>query len=155
MWGIEYITKRIKEKKRNRAILKKVIPINELTAVVVDLCIKIHSRIGPGCFEKVYEEILYYELTKLGFNVQRQLLLPIQYNELLIKNAYKIDLLVEDKLVLELKSLFPLPPVYFNQIHTHLSLLNLKHGMLINFKMPLMKDGIHRVFNNSGREEMS
>lgn len=155
MWGIEYITKRIKEKKRNRAILKKVIPINELTAVVVDLCIKIHSRIGPGCFEKVYEEILYYELTKLGFNVQRQILLPIQYNELLIKNAYKIDLLVEDKLVLELKSLFPLPPVYFNQIHTHLSLLNLKHGMLINFKMPLMKDGIHRVFNNSGREEMS
>lgn len=135
--------------------MKKVIPINELTAVVVDLCIKIHSRIGPGCFEKVYEEILYYELTKLGFNVQRQLLLPIQYNELLIKNAYKIDLLVEDKLVLELKSLFPLPPVYFNQIHTHLSLLNLKHGMLINFKMPLMKDGIHRVFNNSGREEMS
>lgn len=135
--------------------MKKVIPINELTAVVVDLCIKIHSRIGPGCFEKVYEEILYYELTKLGFNVQRQILLPIQYNELLIKNAYKIDLLVEDKLVLELKSLFPLPPVYFNQIHTHLSLLNLKHGMLINFKMPLMKDGIHRVFNNSGREEMS
>jgi GxxExxY protein len=134
--------------------LKKSIPINELTAIVVDLCIKIHSRIGPGCFERVYEEILYYELTKLGFKVQRQLLLPIQYDELYIKDAYKIDLLVEDKLVLELKSLFPLPPVYFNQIHTHLSLLNLKHGMLINFKVPLMKDGIHRVFNNFGHEEL-
>jgi GxxExxY protein len=135
--------------------LKKSIPINELTAIVVDLCIKIHSRISPGCFERVYEEILYYELTKLGFKVQRQLLLPIQYDELYIKDAYKIDLLVEDKLVLELKSLFPLPPVYFNQIHTHLSLLNLKHGMLINFKVPLMKEGIHRVFNNFGREELT
>ena len=135
--------------------MKRSIPINELTAIVVDLCIKIHSRIGPGCFERVYEEILYYELTKLGFKVQRQLLLPIQYDELYIKDAYKIDLLVEDKLVLELKSLFPLPPVYFNQIHTHLSLLNLKHGMLINFKVPLMKEGIHRVFNNFGREELT
>ena len=135
--------------------MNRSIQINELTAFVVDLCIKIHSKIGPGCFEKVYEEILYYELTKRVFKVQRQLLLPIQYEELYIKDAYKIDLLVENKLVLELKSLYPLPPVYFNQIHTHLSLLNLKHGMLINFKVPLMKDGIHRVFNNFGREELT
>lgn len=135
--------------------MKKSISINELTGIVINLCIKIHSRIGPGCFERVYEEILYYELTKLGFKVDRQLLLPIQYDELYIKDAYKIDLLIEDKLVLELKSLFPLPPVYFNQIHTHLSLLNLKHGMLINFKVPLMKEGVHRVFNNFGKEELT
>jgi GxxExxY protein len=128
--------------------------INELTGVVVDLCIKIHSRIGPGCFERVYEEILYYELTKLGIKVERQLLLPIEYDDLFIKDAYKIDLLIDNKLVLELKSIHPLPPVYFNQIRTHLSLLNLKHGMLINFKVELMKDGIHRVFNNFGREEL-
>jgi GxxExxY protein len=128
--------------------------INELTAIVVDLCIKIHKKIGPGCFERVYEEILYYELTKLGLKVQRQLLLPIQYEELYIKDGYKIDLLIEGKLVTELKSLHPLPPVYFNQIQTHLSLLNLKYGMLINFKVPLMKDGIHRVFNNIGKEEL-
>ena len=134
--------------------MKKSIPINELTAIVVDLCIKIHSKIGPGCFERVYEEILYYELTKMGFKVLRQLLLPIEWDELYIKDAYKIDLLVEDKLVIELKSLFPLPPVYFNQIHTHLSLTNHKHGMLINFKVPLMKEGIHRVFNNFGKEEL-
>jgi GxxExxY protein len=128
--------------------------INELTAVVVDLCIKIHSRVGPGCFEKVYEEILYYELVKLGYKVERQLLLPIEYDELFIKDAYKLDLLVEKMLILELKSLYPLPPVYFNQIRTHLSLLNLKHGMLLNFKVVLMKDGIHRVFNNFGRERL-
>ena len=129
--------------------------INELTRIVVDLCIKIHSRIGPGCFERVYEEILYYELTKLGLIVERQLLLPIEYDELFIKDAYKIDLLVENKLLLELKSVYPLPSVYFNQIRTHLSLLNLKHGMLINFKVELMKNGIHRVFNNFGREELA
>ena len=126
--------------------------INELTGIVVDLCIKIHSKIGPGCFERVYEELLYYELTKLGLKVQRQLLLPIQYEELNIENAYKLDLLVEDKLVLELKTVYPLPPVFFKQIRTQLSLLELKYGMLLNFKVELMKDGIHRVFNNFGRE---
>jgi GxxExxY protein len=67
--------------------------INELTAVVVDLCIKIHTKIGPGCFERVYEEILYYELIKLGYKVERQLLLPINWDKLHIKDAYKIDLL--------------------------------------------------------------
>ncbi|MEK7227018.1 MAG: GxxExxY protein [Bacteroidota bacterium] len=134
---------------------KRPIPINELTEIVIGLCIKIHSRVGPGCFERVYEEILYYELTKLGLQVKRQLLLPIDYDELHIKDAYKIDLLIEDKLVVELKSKHPLPPVDFNQIHTHLSLTNLKHGLLINFKVSLMKEGIHRVFNNFGREELT
>ena len=125
--------------------------INILTGIVVDLCIKIHSKIGPGCFERVYEEILYYELTKLGIEVKRQLLLPIDYEELHIERAYKLDLLVEEKLILELKTLHPLPTVSFDQIRTHLSLLNLKYGMLLNFKVSLMKDGIHRVFNNHGR----
>ena len=125
--------------------------INILTGIVIELCIKIHSKIGPGCFERVYEEILYYELTKLGFKVERQILLPIVYEELKIENAYKLDLLVEDMLVIELKSLSPLPPVYFKQIRTQLSLINLKNGMLLNFKVELMKEGIHRVYNNNGR----
>jgi GxxExxY protein len=128
--------------------------IDKLTGIVVDICIRIHSKIGPGCFERVYEELLYYELTKLGLKVQRQLLLPIQYEELNIENAYKLDLLVEDKLVLELKTVYPLPPVYFKQIRTQLSLLELKYGMLLNFKVELMKEGIHRVFNNFGRESL-
>lgn len=128
--------------------------INKLTGTVVDLCIKIHNRVGPGCFERVYEEVLYYELCKFGFDVKRQLLLPIDWEELHIENAYKLDLLVENKLVIELKSIHPLPSVYFNQLRTQLSLLNLKHGMLVNFKVELMKEGIHRVFNNFGKEEM-
>jgi len=69
--------------------------INKLTGIIVDLCIKIHNRIGPGCFERVYEEALYYELTKLKIEVKRQLLLPIHYDELHIQNAYKLDLLVK------------------------------------------------------------
>ena len=81
--------------------------INKLTGVVVDLCIKIHSKTGPGCFERVYEEILYYELNKLAIKVMRQVLLPIKYEELYIDNAYKLDLLVDDQLVLELKSVHP------------------------------------------------
>lgn len=73
------------------------------------------ARLAPGCFEKVYEEILYHELIKLGCKVQRQILLPIQYDELYISNAYKLDLIIEDMLVLESKSVYPLPPVYFKQ----------------------------------------
>ena len=75
--------------------------INELTGLVSKICIKIHSAIGPGCFEKVYEEILYYELTKLGLYVERQLLLPIEYETMKIKNTYKVDLPVENSLVVE------------------------------------------------------
>jgi GxxExxY protein len=128
--------------------------INELTGIVVDCCIKIHTRIGPGCYERVYEEVLYYELSRQGLKIDRQLLLPIRYDALLIKRAYKIDLVVENMLILELKSAHPLHPVFFNQVRTQLSLMNLKHGMLLNFKVQLMKDGIHRVFNNSGREKL-
>ena len=135
-------------------VIKRPIPINELTEIIIGLCIKIHSRVGPGCFERVYEEILYYELIKLGLKVLRQLMLPLDYEELHIKDSYKLDLFIENKLVVELKSVFPLPPVYFKQVHTYISLLNLKHGMLINFKVPTMKEGIHRVFNNFGKEEL-
>ncbi len=127
--------------------------INALTSLIIGLCIKIHSRIGPGCFEAVYEEILYYELCKLGILAHRQTYLPIEYETLHVDKAYKLDLIVENKLVLELKSVYPLPSVYFKQLKTQLGLLNLKHGMILNFKVELMKGGIHRVFNKMGREE--
>jgi GxxExxY protein len=75
----------------------------------------------------VYEEILYYELTKLGIKVERQIIMPISWDDLDLPKAFKLDLLVDDKLILELKSVFPLPIVYFKQIKSHLSLMNLKH----------------------------
>ena len=81
--------------------------INELTGIVINKCIKIHSKMGPGCFERVYEELLYYELTKTGLGVIRHILLPIDYEDLHIERAYNLDLLVEEMLVLELKTLCP------------------------------------------------
>ena len=128
--------------------------INKLTGLIVDLCVKIHSKIGPGCFEKVYEEILYYELCKARIICHRQLFLPIQYETLNIENAYRLDLLVDNKLILELKSVASMPSVYFKQLKTQLGILNLKHGMILNFKVNLMKEGIHRVYNNVGYEEL-
>ena len=130
----------------------KFTTISDLTATIIKTCIKIHEKYGGACFERVYEEILYYELCKLGIKVIRQVMLPIQHEELFVKDAYKIDLLVEDRLIVELKSVFPLPSVYFKQVHTQLTLTKLKHGMLINFKVSRMVEGIHRVFNNDGNE---
>jgi GxxExxY protein len=93
-------------------------------------------------------------LVKAGFEVKRQILLPIEWEELLIERAYKLDLLVENKLVLKLKTKFPLPTVSFDQIGGCFSLLGLKYGILLNFKVSLMMDGIHRVFNNGGCEDL-
>ena len=126
--------------------------IEELIKKIIGLAIKIHSKVGPGCFEKVYEEILYYELQKEGIATYRQLVLPITYEDWHIENAYKLDLLVDNKIVVELKSVFPLHPIYFKQLKTQLSLLNLKNGLILNFKTELMKDGIHRVYKNFGDE---
>src|SRR3954454_17026753 len=119
--------------------------INFLTGAVVDCCIKIHTAIGPGCFEKVYEEILSYELTKRNISYVWQIMLPIKYDTLKIPDAYKIDLLIEEKIIVEIKCVENILPVHFKQVNTYLKLSNLKHGMLLNFKVDLMKDGIHRV----------
>lgn len=123
--------------------------------MVTNCCFKIHSRIGPGCLEKVYEEILYYELSRLGLHIERQVYFPIEYDELFISKGFRLDLFVEKCLPLELKSCHPLPPVFFDQLRTQLVLLKLKNGMLLNFKVPLMKNGIHRIFNNHGHDFFS
>jgi GxxExxY protein len=122
--------------------------IDELTGIVLDQCLKIHKHIGPGCFERVYEELLNYHLDKKGIKVYRQVMLPLSYEELLIKDAYKLDLLIEDKLIIEVKSLERIGPVHFMQVMTYLKLTNLKNGVLVNFNVDLIKNGFHRVFNN-------
>jgi GxxExxY protein len=124
--------------------------VNQLTGIVLDACIKIHTEIGPGCFERVYEETLYYELIKRDLYVERQLLMPIQYEELAIYDAYRIDLLLENKVVIEIKSIERIAPVHFKQVMTYLKLSKLKNGLLLNFNVEWMKEGFHRVFNNDG-----
>ena len=124
--------------------------IEKLTGVVLDACIKIHTKIGPGCFEKVYEEVLYHELYKRQLYIERQVIMPILYDDLLISDAYRIDILVENKLILEIKSVEKVIPVHFKQLRTYLNLMQLKNGILLNFNVEWMKFGFHRVFNNVG-----
>ncbi|MBI5858112.1 MAG: GxxExxY protein [Sphingobacteriales bacterium] len=124
--------------------------INVLTGIVLDACIKIHTTIGPGCFEKVYEEALYYELATKNIFTERQILMPISYEQLFIEDAYRIDLVAEKKLIIEIKSVERLAPVHFKQVMTYLKLSGLKNGLLLNFNVEWMKDGFHRVFNNDG-----
>ena len=124
--------------------------INAITGIVLDSCIKIHTAIGPGCFEKVYEETLNYELCQRGLDVQRQRLMPICYEKLSIKDAYKMDLLVEKKLIIEIKSVERLTPLHFKQVMTYLKLSGIKNGLLLNFNVDRMKEGFNRVFNNAG-----
>jgi GxxExxY protein len=125
---------------------------NQITGLIIDRCIKIHSLIGPGCIERVYEELLFYELNKLGLNVTKQLSMPLRYETLCINNAYTLDLLVENKVIIEIKSVENILPLHYKQVTTYLKLMELKHGILLNFKVDLMKNGIHRVFNNFGYE---
>jgi GxxExxY protein len=119
-----------------------------LRALFLDICIKIHTKVGPGCFEKLYEEALYYELVQNKIRVERQILLSINYEELTVEDSYKVDLVVADRLIIEVKSVEKISPVHFKQVRTYLKLLNLKNGILVNFNVEWMKDGFHRVFNN-------
>ena len=101
---------------------------NKITALIVDSCIRIHTAIGPGCYERVYEELLYFELNKRNLYLERQLTMPISYESLQIDDAYRLDLLVENKIIVEIKSVEHILPVHFKQVNTYLKLMNLKHG---------------------------
>jgi GxxExxY protein len=122
--------------------------IHQLTGLLLHTGIRIHKQMGPGCYEKVYEESLCHELQTRGIRVDRQLLLPIRYEELFIPNAYRVDLLIENQLVVEIKTLARVAPVHFIQVQTYLRMMNLKNGVLMNFNVPKLKNGFHRIFNN-------
>jgi len=120
---------------------------NEIAKIVVDCCYKIHTSLGPGLLESVYEEILCYELKKRGLNLERQKGLPVLYDELKMELGFRADIIVENKVILELKSLEVLAPVHSKQLLTYLKLTELKLGLLINFGEALIKNGIHRIVN--------
>jgi GxxExxY protein len=120
---------------------------NEISGVVMDLCIAIHRKYGPGLFESVYEEILCYELQKSGIEFRRQQGIPVVHEEIRMEVGFRADIIIENKVILELKSVKALEEVHYKQVLTYLKLTNLKLGMLINFNVPLIKDGIHRIVN--------
>lgn len=121
---------------------------NEISKIIVDLSYKIHTELGPGLFESVYEEILYYELTEEGLDVKRQTSIPVYWQDLKMEVGFKSDLIVENKVIIEIKSIESLAPVHFKQLLTYLKITKLKLGLLINFNENLLKDGIKRVVNN-------
>lgn len=121
---------------------------NKLSKIIVDKCLKIHRALGPGLLESVYEEILFYELTKSNLKCQKQVAIPIIYENTKMDIGFRADILVENKVILELKSVENILPVHKKQLLTYLKLTNLKLGLLINFNVALIKDGITRIVNN-------
>ena len=121
---------------------------NELSKIVFDCALKVHQNLGPGLLESAYEECLFYELKKTGLAIQKQKALPIVYEEVRLDIGYRIDIIVENKLILEIKSVEALNDIHFAQLLTYLKLTNCKLGMLINFNVNLIKNGIKRVVNN-------
>jgi GxxExxY protein len=126
---------------------------NEITREIIDAAYQVHTRLGPGLLETVYEVALAHELRKRGFGVRNQVPIPIRYDGIEFNEGFRADLLVEECVIVELKSAENNHPVHDKQLRTHLVLSNRKLGLVLNFGMAKLKDGITRVVN--GLEELS
>ncbi len=120
---------------------------NEIGHVIIGAAIKVHSIVGPGLLESAYESCLLYELETRSLRVRRQVLVPIHYEKLVIDNGYRIDLLLEDMVVVELKAIETILPVHRGQLLSYLRLGGFKLGYLLNFNVAHMRDGITRLVN--------
>ena len=114
---------------------------------IVDCSYKIHKELGPGLLERVYEVCLEYELRLKGYDVKRQVDIPIKYKEIIFEEGLRLDLLIEDKVIVEVKAVELVNPVWSAQIISHLKLLDKNLGYLVNFNVPLIKNGIKRFVN--------
>jgi GxxExxY protein len=121
---------------------------NEIAKEIVNAAFKVHTRLGPGLLESVYETVLAYELTSRGLRVVRQQPIPVVYDEIKMDDGFRADLLVESRVIVELKSVEVIAPVHKKQLLTYLRLSDRRLGLLINFGSELIKDGITRVVNN-------
>ncbi len=121
---------------------------NELSKIVFDAGLKVHRALGPGLLESAYEECLYYELCKQHLYVEKQKPLPLVYEDIKLDAGYRIDLRIEKKLIIEIKSVEALNDLHLAQILTYLKLSGCRLGLLINFNTVLFKNGIRRVVNN-------
>jgi GxxExxY protein len=119
-----------------------------LSTMILEAAFRIHSRLGPGLLESVYQHVLVYELVKGGLSVEAQKSVPIYYDELRFQSGYRADIIVEKKVLLELKSIEALLPVHAKQVLTYIRLANLRVGLLINFGETRLKTGIKRFVNS-------
>lgn len=122
--------------------------LNNISGAVVDAAIRVHSALGPGLLESAYEACLKYELEKRGLNVKQQVALPVVYRGMKIDLGYRLDLLVEDAIIVELKAVEKLTPLHEAQLLSYLKLSGKKIGLLINFNVTRLRDGIKRMVNN-------
>jgi len=121
---------------------------NEIAAIIVDISFKVHSSLGPGLFESVYEAVIAYELDQCGLRVDRQKPIPVTWNGVRLDQGFRADLIVDEKVIVEIKSVEAISPVHFKQVLTYLRLTGLKLGILVNFNESLIKNGLHRIVNN-------
>ena len=121
---------------------------NKIAKLVVDAAYHVHTKLGPGLLESVYEVVLAHEIEKRGLAVERQVSIPIQYDGLVFDEGFRSDIVVEDSVILELKSIESVAPVHKKQLLTYLRLADKKLGLLLNFGAPLIKKGIFRIVNN-------
>lgn len=119
--------------------------IEELYKKILDCAFKVHTALGPGLLENAYEECLFYELVQIGFKVEKQKALPLIYKEVKLDAGYRIDLMVENSIIIEIKAVESLTDVHLAQILTYLKLSNCKLGLLVNFNVRHLKKGIKRV----------
>jgi GxxExxY protein len=122
--------------------------LQDTTGSIIEAAIKIHKILGPGLFESVYEEVMAYELTRQGMVVERQLAIPVQYEGLRLDVGFRADLLVNKEVIVEIKSVEAIKPVFKKQVITYLRLTGHKIGLLINFNEELVKNGVTRLINN-------
>ena len=120
---------------------------NEISFQIIGAALKLHKILGPGLLESVYEATLAYDLKEMGLKVETQLPVPLQYKEIKMEHSFRMDMLVENKVVVEIKSVERLMPIHFSQTLTYLRLTDRKLGLLINFNSVLLKDGVQRVVN--------
>ncbi len=121
---------------------------NEISKLVIGAAIDLHKFVGPGLLESAYENALAYDLIKAGFEVKQQVSMPFIYKEVKLDVGYRIDLIVNNRVIIEVKSVEILAPVHFAQTLTYLRLSGLKLGLLLNFNSKLLKENIHRIVNN-------
>ena len=122
--------------------------LNQITEKIIGAAIEIHKTLGPGLLESAYEECLCYQLSRAELHFQRQVDLPVLYKEVRLDCGYRLDLIVEDAVIVELKTVECLLPIHEAQLLTYLKMKNLRVGLLINFNVPVLKDGIKRMVNN-------
>lgn len=120
-------------------------PINELTGEIVDCAVQVHKELGPGLLERIYEDALVYEFREKGISFERQKTIKIPYKEGVLDSEFRLDLLVNDQVVVELKNCEKILPIHEAQLLTYLKITNKKVGLLLNFNASLMKNGIKRM----------